>query len=164
MKHNNITITRAGQEDLEDIKGLFRAYADELQVDLCFQNFEKELAELPGKYAEPEGCILIARDEDHSAVACVALRPMPQPGYCEMKRLYVHPDHRKSGLGRKLAEMIIDEARACNYRAMRLDTLKRLRPAVALYHSLGFDPVTPYYDNPLPGVIYMEKPLRPIVA
>jgi len=164
MKHKNYSITLAGQTDLDDIRNLFRAYADELQVDLCFQNFEKELADLPGKYAQPEGCILIARDTEDHAVACAALRPMSQPGYCEMKCLYVQPDHRKSGLGRQLAEMMIDEGCARNYRAMRLDTLKRLRAAVTLYQTIGFEPVPAYYENPLPGVIYMEKPLRPLMA
>lgn len=157
-------ISRAKESDLDEIARLFRACAAELRVDLGFQDFEKELSGLPGKYAEPEGSILIARDHDGCVVGCVALRPMSDPGYCEVKRLFVEPEHRASGLGRRLARMIVDEGRARGYRAMRLDTLKRLRAALALYESLGFERVSACYDNPLPGVVYMEKSLEPLRA
>lgn len=132
---------------------LFLEYADGLGVDLCFQDFEAELATLPGKYAPPQGRLLIAFDDD-AAAGCVALRPVDGET-CEMKRLYVRPAFRGRRLGRLLAERICDEARAAAYRRICLDTLSTMTGALALYASLGFRPVAPYVFNPIEGAIFL---------
>ncbi len=144
--------------DIEAARGLFREYAEELDVDLCFQAFDAELAALPGPYAPPSGCLLLALRDDRLA-GCTALKGLGG-GICEMKRLYVRPAFRGRGIGRRLAVAVLDEARRIGYARMRLDTLVRLAPAVALYESLGFRPIEPYYENPLPGVAYLELDLR----
>lgn len=145
------------QQSCEIVKDLFREYEAFLGVDLCFQGFAEELASLPGKYAPPDGAMLLAYVDDQPA-GCVALKKIA-PEVCEMKRLYVRPAFRKLGLGRKLAESIIQRAIDLGYPLMKLDTLATLEAAVALYKQLGFQETTPYYDNPLPQVIYMEKRL-----
>jgi putative acetyltransferase len=144
--------------EIEEVRQLFREYAAELDVDLCFQGFEEELAGLPGKYAPPKGSLLIASAEDQIA-GCVAIRPLVE-GECEMKRLFVRPSARNSGVGRKLACKIISVARELGYIAMRLDTLDRLTEAMRLYEDLGFRRTGPYYENPLPGVVYWELRLN----
>lgn len=149
--------------DLDDVRALFQEYADMLDVELCFQGFAQELATLPGKYAPPQGCLLLARDGE-KAVGCVALRPMKETAVCEMKRLYVQPSHRGTGLGRQLAGLILEEARARGYATMRLDTLAKLKPAIQLYRDLGFVEIPEYYRNPLPEVVYMERDLRSLVV
>ena len=127
-------------------------------VDLCFQGFERELAELPGAYAPPEGRLLIAR-VGGDVVGCVGLRPL-EPGICEMKRLWVEPGFGGRGIGRALAESIVAAAREIGYERMRLDTLPERMPAAQhLYRSLGFREIPPYYDNPLPGVTMLELAL-----
>src|SRR5688572_27511212 len=136
---------------------LFCEYAAESQLDLCFQNFEAELAGLPGAYAPPEGRLLLAFYEGHMA-GCVALRKL-EDGVCEMKRLYVRPAFRGVGIGRSLARRVIDEAITIGYARMRLDTLARMQAAVALYESLGFRRIEPYRPNPLEDVIYFEQAL-----
>lgn len=141
----------------EEIRGLFREYEQFLNVDLRFQGFEAELAGLPGRYGPPTGVLLIALDEKDAA-GCVALRDIGD-GLCEMKRLYVRPRYRGAGLGRKLAYTIIEHAAALGYTLMRLDTLDTLKQAMGLYESLGFKKTGPYYDNPLPGVVYWERAL-----
>jgi putative acetyltransferase len=147
--------------DFDRARRLFRAYADWLEVDLCFQNFERELAELPGCYAPPEGRLLLARAAG-DVVGCVGLRPL-EPAVCEMKRLWVEPGFAGRGIGRALAERIIAAAQAIGYRRMRLDTFPARMPAAQhLYRALGFREIPPYYHNPLPGVAMLELELPPI--
>jgi putative acetyltransferase len=153
-----IRITEARwPDDRAIVEKLFREYVASLAEDISFQNVDDELAGLPGKYARPGGAVLIARDADEAAGA-IAYR-MVEPGVCEMKRLYVRPAFRGRGLGRELAYELIEDARACGYRTMLLDTLASMSSARALYRDLGFVPVAPYYDNPLPGVMYMALEL-----
>ena len=147
-----------GTEDVAAARRLFRAYADWLAVDLCFQDFERELAILPGAYAPPQGRLLLARVGGEAA-GCVALRPL-EPGVCEMKRLWIEPGFAGAGLGRDLAEAIVTAARQAGYQRMRLDTIpERMQAAQHLYRSLGFAEIPPYYDNPLPGVVMLELEL-----
>ncbi len=144
---------------IQTIVDLFREYEQFLQVDLCFQQFEEELAGLPGKYAPPGGVLLLARVDDR-AVGCVAMRPLSQ-GVCEMKRLYVRPAFLGRGMGRQLARAVIEAARRAGHDRMCLDTLERLKPALALYKDLGFVRRSAYYENPLPEVVYLELKLSP---
>lgn len=151
---SQFTITDATfPDDAATVRQLFRAYATWLGVDLNFQDFEAELAALPGRYAPPEGALLLLRNEAGSAVGCVAMRPIGG-GDCEMKRMYLDDGARGSGQGRALALAIIDRARAAGHRRMVLDSLDRLGSALRLYDSLGFREIAPYYPNPLPGVVY----------
>lgn len=144
-------------EQIADVRALFREYERFLDVDLCFQGFEDELATLPGKYAPPDGRLLLATDGGQAA-GCVALRRLDQE-ICEMKRLFVRPAYRNQGLGRLLATRIVAEATILGYATMRLDTLDRLQDAMRMYASLGFRRCSPYYHNPLPGVVYWERTL-----
>jgi len=137
---------------------LFLEYAQSLGFSLCFQNFDKELAELPGDYAPPEGRLLLAECEGQLA-ACVALHKL-EPRTCEMKRLYLRPQFRAQGLGRALAERIMAEARQIGYQRMRLDTVEPvMKDAVAMYRKLGFKEIAPYCPNPIAGALYMELEL-----
>ncbi len=145
------------QSHIQCIVSLFREYEQFLQVDLCFQQFEAELAGLPGKYASPTGALMLAIQESE-AVGCVAMRPLADR-ICEMKRLYVRPAYLGRGIGRQLALTVIERAREAGYTQMRLDTLEKLKPALGLYHSLGFRKCPAYYANPLPGVVYLELDL-----
>jgi GNAT superfamily N-acetyltransferase len=149
----------ADPEDVEAVRRLFVEYQESLGVDLCFQGFDRELAELPGDYTPPGGRLLIARD-DGAAVACVALRRL-DAATCEMKRLYVQPSHRGLGLGRALAEAVISEARLTGYERMRLDTLPSMSEAAVLYERLGFRDIEPYTENPVPGARFLQLELRP---
>jgi putative acetyltransferase len=144
--------------DIDHARALFKEYEAWLEVDLCFQNFEKELAELPGKYAPPEGRLLLAV-ENGKVAGCVALRKIGE-GTGEIKRLFIRPQFRGRGFGRKLAEAIIAQAKQIGYERMRLDTLPpKMNDAIELYRSLGFVKIEPYYDNPVPGAKFMELDL-----
>jgi len=144
--------------DLAEARTLFLDYARELGVSLCFQGFDEELATLPGRYAPPRGALLLAGPAGAS-FGCVALRPVDRDGVGEVKRLYVRGDARGHAYGRLLATRIVDRARRIGYRELVLDTLAQMTAARALYASLGFVPCAPYYDNPLPGVLYMRLAL-----
>ena len=146
-------------DDIERIRQLFRAYADWLNVDLCFQGFEEELQALPGAYIPPKGRLLLARMKGE-IVGCVGLRPLSDD-VCEMKRLWVEPGFSGYGIGRALAEAIVDAGRDLGYRAMRLDTFPdRLKAAGHLYDTLGFREIPDYYPNPLEGVVMYELAYR----
>ncbi|SDS59193.1 GNAT family N-acetyltransferase [Opitutus sp. GAS368] len=141
-------------EDIAAVRRLFEEYAASLQIDLCFQNFSTELAGLPGAYASPRGRLLLAL-ADGIPAGCVALRPHDNQA-AEMKRLYVSPKRQGLGLGRKLAEAAIAEARAIGYTSMLLDTLPTMQKAIRLYESLGFERRPPYFNSPVDGNVFME--------
>ncbi|HEX5271417.1 MAG TPA: GNAT family N-acetyltransferase [Gemmataceae bacterium] len=145
-------------EEMGMVRILFREYADSLGFGLCFQGFGQELDSLPGRYAPPSGCLLLVTAGDRLA-GCVALKKLGD-GVCEMKRLYVRSRYRGTGLGRMLAGQVIREAKRLGYQAMRLDTVpSAMGGAVALYRSLGFRDIPPYYCNPVPGALFMELQL-----
>ena len=146
-------------EDVAVAAGLFRAYAAALGVDLAYQDFEAELASLPGKYAPPAGELLIALASVGQPLGCVALRPTEPLGCCEMKRLYVAPAARGLGLGRALVEAILGTAAGAGYRELRLDTLPDMIDAQALYERMGFVRIAPYYDTPIAGTVFMARTL-----
>ncbi len=137
---------------------LFLEYAQSLGFSLCFQNFDQELADLPGSYAPPEGRLLLA-EYDQQVAGCIALHKL-EADICEMKRLYVRPQFRGKGLGRILIDRIIAEARQIGYQHMRLDTVEPvMKDAVAMYRKIGFREIPPYCNNPMPGALYMELAL-----
>ena len=140
------------------VRELFREYAGATGLDFCFQNFDQELAELPGKYAPPSGRLILATD-DGPAVGCVALRKLEE-SVCEMKRLYVRPAFRGQRIGHQLAQAIITSAREIGYARMRLDTLGSMKAAIGLYEALGFRRIAAYYPNPIPDVVYLELVLH----
>lgn len=151
-------ISAVSPEHIETVRSLFIEYQQWLNFSLCFQGFDKELAELPGKYSPPKGRLYIAEYEGNTA-GCIALRPMEEEGMCEMKRLYVKDEFRGKGIGRMLTEKILADAQQIGYRIMRLDTLQRMDTARALYTKLGFKIIPAYYDNPMDEVVYMELTL-----
>ena len=147
--------------DLADSVALFASYAEGLGVDLAYQGFAEELAAMPGKYAPPAGELLLARGNDGAPLGCVALRPLELTGCCEMKRLYVAPAARGTGLGKALARTVIAAAEQIGYRELRLDTLPTMDQAIGLYQSFGFEPIAPYYDTPVAGTRFLAKKLTP---
>jgi len=144
-------------DDLQEVRKLFVEYQSSLGLSLCFQNFDDELTALPGDYAPPDGCLLIAVYQEEVA-GCVALRKFVD-GVCEMKRLYIRPQYRGLKIGKALAEAVIQYARRVGYARMRLDTLPKLKAALSLYRSLGFEEITPYHDYPMQA-IFMELSLK----
>lgn len=162
MKNPTIQfVTPDSPAELSATRGIFREYADSLSVDLCFQGFEAELASLPGEYAQPRGSLVLAWVADELA-GCCALRPLDTvdyPNACEMKRLYVRPQFRKTGIGRQLVEIILEHARLAGYDSVLLDTLDNMESARALYEDLGFAEIPPYYHNPIEGAHYLRAAL-----
>jgi putative acetyltransferase len=145
-------------EQVERARKLFREYEAWLGISLCFQNFEKELANLPGEYVPPDGGLLLAI-RDQKVAGCIALRKIGD-GTCEMKRLFVRSEFRGEGIGRGLVDTIIRAAKEIGYQRMRLDTLPpKMNDAIALYRALGFKEIEPYYPNPVPGAKFMELDL-----
>ena len=148
-------------EDLAITREIFTEYAQQLGIDLCFQNFEAELADLPGEYSAPAGALLLAL-VDGEVAGCCGLRPLDSASYpnaAEMKRLFVRKAFRRFGLGRQLAEAMLDAARVAGYHSVLLDTLDDMESARALYAELGFTEIPPYYHNPLPGAHYLNVDL-----
>ncbi|MGB9721631.1 MAG: GNAT family N-acetyltransferase [bacterium] len=145
-------------EQISIVRELFKEYASGLGFDLCFQNFDKELAELPGDYASPDGRLILAVN-DGKIAGCVALRKLAV-NICEMKRLYVKPEFRGMGIGKKLVKFIIDEAKKIGYSYMKLDTVPAMKEAIALYRSMGFYEIEAYRENPIEGAKFMELKLK----
>jgi putative acetyltransferase len=145
-------ITIAPADDMAEVAALFRDYARMLDVDLCFQGFEEELARLPAPYAPPDGALLLARDGTGMALGVIALKPLA-PDVGEIKRLYVKPEGRGMGLGKALATAILEEARRIGYAELKLDTLPKLEGAISLYRGLGFTRIPPYGSHPYPGLL-----------
>ena len=153
-----MNIVSAGVSEIEIVRSLFLEYAESLGFSLCFQNFDQELAGLPGAYAPPRGRLLLGLVDGQPA-GCVALRPMPD-GACELKRLFVRPAFRASGLGRALMDRVLTEARELGYPVMRLDTVAgKMDRAIALYRKLGFREIPAYGEHPIEGTIWMEMAL-----
>lgn len=160
MNFDKIAITEARDDkDLAAIRGLFRAYADWLNIDLAYQGFEEELASLPGKYARPTGALLLAKGSDSQYLGCVGLRPMAKEGACEMKRLYVLPEAQGQRLGARLVERIIHDAQKAGYSEMLLDTLPSMTGAIALYTKAGFEKAEAYYETPISETLFFRKAL-----
>ncbi|HEV8271698.1 MAG TPA: GNAT family N-acetyltransferase [Chitinophagaceae bacterium] len=145
-------------KELDIIRDLFREYEKELNEDICFQSFEEELKNPLKKYGPPSGDLILAYWEDEIA-GCIALMGMKEQGACEMKRLFVRPSFRKNKIGKLLVEELLSSAKEKSYEKMRLDTFLKLEAAVRLYQQFGFENISAYYNNPLPGVVYMEKQL-----
>ena len=144
--------------DFELGKRLFRTYAEGLGFDLSFQQFDQELEQVDQMYSPPEGMLLIVNAEEEVAIGCFGLRPL-EAGICELKRMYLHANYRGMGIGRKMMEEAFRQARKIGYEKMRLDTLDRMKPAIALYENYGFYEIPSYRYNPMTGVLYFEKVL-----
>ena len=156
-----VRIVQAQSEaEIQLVGELFAEYVAWLGINLCFQNYEKELAELPGQYAPSSGRLLLALDDAGRAAGCAALRDLGN-GVCEMKRLFVRPEYRGQRLGWQLAEMILNDARSIGYERIRLDTLPgKMDRAIAMYRVLGFKDIEPYYHNPVASATFMELKLK----
>jgi len=150
------------KDQVSIIRELFIEYATSLGFSLCFQNFDKELAELPGDYSLPLGRLILALDEN-KPIGCIALRKLDE-GICEMKRLYVKPSARGKGLGKLLVKTVIDEAIKIGYKKMRLDTVPQMKEAIDLYRSIGFYEIESYRENPIEGALYMEMKLKDSIS
>jgi ribosomal protein S18 acetylase RimI-like enzyme len=158
---NPVVITASTETHLDAIRFLFKEYAQSIGIDLCFQAFDEELLHLPGDYESPRGALVIAMVDDQLA-GCCALRPLDAVDYtnaCEMKRLYVRPAFRGLGIGRLLAEDILERAKIADYGCILLDTLDDMESARALYEELGFEEIPPYYFNPIAGAHYLKASL-----
>jgi ribosomal protein S18 acetylase RimI-like enzyme len=143
-------------EQIEAARALFKEYAAELAIDMCFQSFDHELQTLPGRYEPPNGRLLLVYDNEE-LIGCIALRKLDERT-CEMKRLFLRPGSRGKRYGRKMINELIEQARMIGYERMRLDTLPgKMDAAIALYRELGFEDIPAYYDNPLDGVLYLER-------
>jgi GNAT superfamily N-acetyltransferase len=144
------------EKQVDAARELFKEYAAALEIDMCFQRFDQELQTLPGKYATPDGRLLLAYDNEE-LIGCIALRKLDERT-CEMKRLFLRPASRGKGYGRKMINELVEQARMIGYVRMRLDTLPgKMDAAIALYRELGFEAIPAYYDNPLEGVVYLER-------
>ena len=153
-----LTHVESGRE-IDEIRELFLDYARSLSFSLCFQNFDRELMELPGVYGSPQGRLVLCKVDGRPA-GCIALKPL-EPGVCEMKRLFVRPEFRGKKIGLKLAQHIVHEARIIGYSFMRLDTIRdSMENAIAMYRSLGFKEIPAYYDSPISNALYMELDLK----
>lgn len=147
-------------DDLANVASLFEAYAKSINIDLSFQDFTTELSGLPGKYGPPSGTLLLARQRDtNQAIGCIGLRSLDPQGVSEIKRLYVTPQGRGSGLGKALVKQVIEEAKRKGYKSVRLDTLGSMREAQKLYKTLGFVQRKPYYNTPIEGTVFLELDL-----
>jgi ribosomal protein S18 acetylase RimI-like enzyme len=156
MRQKNIRYLKAESgEHLEITKKLFMEYARSLEFSLGFQDFEEEIAGMPGHYGPPDGCILLVYVGDEAA-GCVALRKL-EKGICEMKRLYVRPEYRGQGIGKALSEKVIEEAMRIGYHKMRLDTLASMKEAISIYRRQGFREIKPYRYNPFEYAVFLEK-------
>ena len=158
LKHHVTFCNPATLAELQATRDLFLEYAQSLRVDLSFQSFEEELAQLPGEYAPPRGALLLAT-VDGALAGCCALRPadaVDYPNAAEMKRLYVRQAYRGQGIGRQLADAILDEARQLGYSCVLLDTLSDMEAARAMYEDMGFEEIPPYYHNPYAGAHYLK--------
>jgi putative acetyltransferase len=155
-----LTIFRIDKDsdEMEIVRQLFKEYSNSLNENLCFQSFDEELENPLQKYGEPKGCLLLAF-WNNEAAGCIALQPLKQKGVCEMKRLFVRNEYRNKGIGDELVNELLKEATKKGYQKMVLDTLERLQPARRLYIKYGFVNTSPYYENPLADVVYMEKSL-----
>ncbi|MCJ1231080.1 hypothetical protein MMC12_007755 [Toensbergia leucococca] len=150
-------------EDISATACLFRAYVDSLGINLAFQDFEAEMESFPGKYAPPGGELLLARDENGTPVGCVGLRPLKiqrSQRCCEGKRLYILPEKRGLGIGKKLIKAMLDVAAGLGYHEVVLDTLPSMAQGISLYKNAGFVPTAPYYYTPLAGTIFLSRKLR----
>jgi putative acetyltransferase len=152
----NLQYVTYSEKELEEVRAIFIEYSEFLEIDLCFQNFEKELKTLHEVYSLPKGCIILAKDASQNVAGCIAVKPN-KGGFCEMKRLYVRDSYKGQKLGRKLAEASISFAKEAGYIGMKLDTVPKLKEAIGLYRSLGFVETLPYVYNPLEEVLYFEK-------
>jgi putative acetyltransferase len=153
--HFRITHT---DKEFEDARNLYRQYANSLDIDLSFQNFDAELNSLEEQYSAPQGAIVLAY-KDETPVGCVGIRAHA-PGIAELKRMYVHPEYRRYKIGMKLLTLALETATELNYTSIRLDTLASMIPAINLYRSVGFYDIAPYRFNPIEGAVYMEKKLH----
>jgi len=153
-----IKFVKKDTDEVDIIRNMFVEYSENLNENLCFQKFDDELENPLKKYGGPKGCLLLAYWKG-GAAGCIALQPLEMEGVCEMKRLFVRSDYRKLGIADELIKILLTEAKKKGYKKMVLDTLERLLPALNLYHKHGFVNTSAYYDNPLKGVVYMEKEL-----